>query len=67
MRHQLPRHRVEHYEIGRYGTLISWVRQLGRDDCASVLDENLQEEKAADQTLTEIAEAEVNADAALSS
>jgi ferritin-like metal-binding protein YciE len=58
---------VEHYEIGRYGTLISWVIQLGRDDCASVLDENLQEEKAADQTLTEIAEAEVNADAALSS
>ena len=58
---------VEHYEIGRYGTLISWVRQLGRDDCASVLNENLQEEKAADQTLTEIAEAEVNADAVLSS
>jgi ferritin-like metal-binding protein YciE len=28
---------VEHYEIGRYGTLISWVRQLGRDDCARVL------------------------------
>ena len=58
---------VEHYEIGRYGTLISWVRQLGRDDCASVLNENLQEEKAADQTLTEIAEVEVNADAPLSS
>jgi ferritin-like metal-binding protein YciE len=37
---------IEHYEIGRYGTLISWVRQLGRDDCASVLNENLQEEKA---------------------
>jgi ferritin-like metal-binding protein YciE len=58
---------VAHYEITRYGTLISRVRQLGPDDCASVLNENLREEKAADQTLTDIAETEVNADAPLSS
>ena len=51
---------VEHYEISRYGTLIAWARQLGRNDCASVLEQNLKEEKAADQTLTAIAEARVN-------
>ena len=51
---------VEHYEIARYGTLIAWARQLGRNDCASVLVQNLKEEKAADQKLTEIAEARVN-------
>jgi ferritin-like metal-binding protein YciE len=28
---------VEHYEITRYGTLIAWAKQLGRPDCASVL------------------------------
>ena|ERR1700730_13690917 len=52
---------VEHYEITRYGSLISWA--LGRDDCASVLQENLNEEKAADEKLTEIAESGVNAQA----
>ena len=51
---------VEHYEISRYGTLIAWARQLGRNDCASVLEQNLKEEKAADQTLTANAEARVN-------
>jgi ferritin-like metal-binding protein YciE len=51
---------VEHYEITRYGTLIAWARQLGRNDCASVLEQTLQEEKATDRKLTEIAEARVN-------
>ncbi len=51
---------VEHYEIARYGTLIAWAKQLGRSDCASVLHENLEEEKAADRKLTEIAESQVN-------
>ncbi|MBA3317336.1 MAG: DUF892 family protein, partial [Gemmatimonadales bacterium] len=51
---------VEHYEIARYGTLIAWARQLGRNDCAGVLEQNLVEEKAADRKLTEIAEARVN-------
>jgi ferritin-like metal-binding protein YciE len=51
---------VEHYEIARYGTLIAWARQLGRSDCASVLEPTLDEEKAADQKLTAIAEARVN-------
>jgi len=51
---------VEHYEITRYGTLIAWARQLGRNDCASVLQQTLEEEKKADLKLTEIAEARVN-------
>jgi ferritin-like metal-binding protein YciE len=55
---------VEHYEIARYGTLIAWAKQLGRNDCASVLQRNLDEEKAADKKLTEIAEARLNFKAA---
>jgi ferritin-like metal-binding protein YciE len=51
---------VEHYEITRYGALVSWAKQLGRSDCASVLHQNLDEEKAADQKLTRIAESKVN-------
>jgi ferritin-like metal-binding protein YciE len=51
---------VEHYEMTRYGTLIAWAKQLGREDCASVLAQNLQEEKAADSKLTKIAESTVN-------
>ena len=51
---------VEHYEITRYGTLIAWARQLGRSDCASVLQQTLEEEKAADLKLTGIAESRVN-------
>ena len=55
---------VEHYEIARYGTLIAWAKQLGRNDCASVLQKNLDEEKAADKKLTAIAEARLNLKAA---
>ena len=51
---------VEHYEITRYGTLIQWAKQLGREDCASVLKQNLDEEKATDKKLTELAESKVN-------
>src|SRR6201999_3146765 len=43
---------VEHYEITRYGTLVEWAKQLGRQDSASVLEQNLSEEKAADKKLT---------------
>src|SRR5437764_4008398 len=55
---------VEHYEMTRYGTLIAWAKQLGRNDCASLLQKNLDEEKAADRKLTEIAEARLNLKAA---
>ena len=43
---------AEHYEIVRYGSLIAWARQLGRNDCASVLQKTLDEEKATDRKLT---------------
>jgi ferritin-like metal-binding protein YciE len=55
---------VEHYEITRYGTLIAWAKQLGRNDCASVLEKNLQEEKDTDKALSQMAEAKVNLAAA---
>jgi ferritin-like metal-binding protein YciE len=55
---------AEHYEISRYGTLVAWAKQLGRNDCARVLQQNLDEEKAADRKLTEIAEARLNLQAA---
>lgn len=55
---------VEHYEITRYGTLVAWAKQLGRDDCASVLQQNLDEEKAADEKLSTLAESKINRKAA---
>ena len=55
---------VEHYEMTRYGSLIAWAQQLGRNDCADVLAKNLEEEKAADQKLTKIALSSVNLKAA---
>ena len=51
---------VEHYEIARYGTLKSWAMQLGKDDVAQLLDATLAEETKTDQTLTQLAEANVN-------
>jgi len=56
---------VEHYEMTRYGTLVAWAKQLGRNDCASVLQQNLDEEKATDQKLTTMAESSVNRQAAI--
>src|SRR5439155_3177234 len=47
---------VEHYEITRYGSLIAWANQLGRRDCAAILQRTLDEEKATDKKLTEMAE-----------
>ncbi len=55
---------VEHYEITKYGTLIAWAKRLGRDDCASVLQQTLDEEKATDQKLTAMAESKINQKAA---
>jgi len=55
---------VEHYEIARYGSLIAWAKQLGRNDCASVLQKTLDEEKACDVKLTSLAEGKVNLRAA---
>ena len=51
---------VEHYEMTRYGTLIAFAKQLGHQDAAAVLQQTLEEEKAADKTLSMIADTRVN-------
>lgn len=51
---------VEHYEIARYGTLITWAKLLGRDDCGEIMKRNLADEKATDEKLTELAESRIN-------
>jgi len=55
---------VEHYEMARYGALIAWAKQLGRKDCAEVLQQTLDEEMATDKKLTKLAESGVNRRAA---
>lgn len=55
--------RVEHYEIAGYGTARAFAQRLGMTDIARLLEETLEEEKAADVKLTEVAMAGVNADA----
>ena len=55
---------VEHYEMTRYGTLISWAKELGRNDCVTLLQQTLDEEKATDKKLTAMAESQVNRKAA---
>jgi ferritin-like metal-binding protein YciE len=52
--------KVEHYEMCGYGTCAAWARTLGLDEVAELLEETLEEEKAADQTLSDLAEQEVN-------
>jgi ferritin-like metal-binding protein YciE len=47
---------VEHYEMARYGTLIAWAKQLDMTDAADLLAETLEEEKAADEKLSGLAE-----------
>jgi ferritin-like metal-binding protein YciE len=52
--------RVEHYEISAYGTAIAFAKKLGLDKAAGLLARTLEEEKAADMKLTDIAEDSVN-------
>jgi len=52
--------RVEHYEISGYGTARTIAQRLGLTDVAALLQQTLEEEKAADQKLTTIAESSVN-------
>jgi len=55
---------AEHYEIARYGSLIAWARQLGHNDCASLLQKTLDEEKTTDKKLSSLAEGKINLRAA---
>jgi ferritin-like metal-binding protein YciE len=52
--------RAEHYEMAAYGTLVAWARAMGHDDAADLLQENLDEEKAADEKLSALAEGGIN-------
>jgi ferritin-like metal-binding protein YciE len=55
---------AEHYEIARYGSLIAWARLLGRNECASLLQKTLDEERITDKKLTSLAEGKINLRAA---
>jgi len=56
--------KVEHYEIATYGSLVQLAKTLGKNDAAEILHQTLEEEKQADEKLTEIAEWNVNQAAA---
>jgi ferritin-like metal-binding protein YciE len=56
--------RAEHYEIAAYGTLIAWAQAMGHMDAADLLQQTLDEEKAADEKLSALAEGGINQEAA---
>jgi len=56
--------KVEHYEIASYGTVRTLAQTLGNNEVAELLEETLDEEKEADERLTQIAESSVNSEAA---
>ena len=55
---------VEHYEITRYGTLLTWAKLLGHEHAIAPLRDNIEEEKSADSKLTRLAEDKLNKKAA---
>jgi ferritin-like metal-binding protein YciE len=52
--------KAEHYEIASYGSLAAWAKLLGEDQAMELLEQTLEEEKATDEKLTELAETAVN-------
>lgn len=56
--------RAEHYEIAAYGSVLAWAKTLGMDDVITLLEPTLEEEKAADEKLSQLAESSVNSAAA---
>ena len=54
---------VEHYEISRYGTLIAWAKKMDMRQAAELLEATLEEERATDSKLTQLAESEINIEA----
>ena len=56
--------RAEHYEMAAYGTLVAWAEAMGHNEAASLLQETLEEEKAADEKLSSLAEGGINQEAA---
>ena len=55
--------KVEHYEIASYGCLCTWAKLMEHEEAARLLQESLDEEKEADERLTEIAESLANLEA----
>ncbi len=51
---------VEHYEISRYGTLITWATELGVPEGAKLMKQTLEQEINTDKLLTKIAKQAVN-------
>ena len=56
--------RAEHYEMAAYGTLVAWAKAMGHTDAADLLQQILDEEKAADEKLSDLAEGGINQEAA---
>ena len=56
--------RAEHYEMAAYGSLIAWAQAMGHTDVISLLQQTLDEEKAADRKLTDLAQGGINQSAA---
>ena len=56
--------RAEHYEMAAYGTLVAWAQAMGHTDAARLLQQTLDEEKAADKKLSGLAEGGINQGAA---
>jgi ferritin-like metal-binding protein YciE len=52
--------KVEHYEIASYGTLCAWAELMGHSEALELLKENMGEEEAADEKLTQLAESSAN-------
>jgi ferritin-like metal-binding protein YciE len=56
--------RAEHYEMAAYGSLVAWARAMGHEEAADLLQQTLDEEKAADEKLSALAEGGINQSAA---
>ena len=56
--------RAEHYEMAAYGTLVAWAKAMGHTEAAKLLQQTLDEEKAADKKLSGLAEGGINQGAA---
>jgi ferritin-like metal-binding protein YciE len=56
--------RAEHYEMAAYGTLVAWARAMGHTEAADLLQQTLDEEKATDEKLSQLAESGINQEAA---
>src|SRR5258706_9544248 len=52
--------RAEHYEMAAYGTLVAWAEAMGHTEVATLLQQTLDEEKAADEKLSNLAEGCIN-------